>query len=109
MSAYLIANIEVTDPPLFAQYGALVPAMVARFGGRYLVRGGAITNVAPSSRHVCYSKGFERDKLYQLIYLGKNPKPMALGYAVTGLEMKSAGMEYWLEPWAASAGAVRGA
>ena len=45
MSAYLIANIEVTDPPLFAQYGALVPAMVTRFGGRYLVRGGAITNV----------------------------------------------------------------
>jgi uncharacterized protein (DUF1330 family) len=36
MAAYLIANIEVHDPEGFARYGALV----ARFGGRYLVRGG---------------------------------------------------------------------
>ena len=45
--------------------------------------GGAVTNVMPSSRHVCYFKGFERDKLYQLIFTAKNPLPMALGYAVT--------------------------
>jgi uncharacterized protein (DUF1330 family) len=40
MAAYLIANIEVHDPEGFARYGALVAPMVARFGGRYLVRGG---------------------------------------------------------------------
>lgn len=42
MSAYLIANIAVTDPAAFEQYRALVPAVIARFGGRYLVRGGAV-------------------------------------------------------------------
>ncbi len=42
MSAYLIANVTVTDPAAFAQYGAEVPAVIARFGGRYLVRGGAV-------------------------------------------------------------------
>ena len=45
MPAYLIANIEVTDPALFDQYRAAVPAVIARFGGRYLVRGGAVTDV----------------------------------------------------------------
>lgn len=42
MAAYLIANITVTDPEGFAAYRAGVPAVIARFGGRYLVRGGAI-------------------------------------------------------------------
>lgn len=42
MPAYLIANITVTDPVAFATYGAQVPAVIARFGGRYLVRGGKV-------------------------------------------------------------------
>ncbi len=45
MAAYLIANIEVHDAPAFARYGTLVAPMVARFGGRYLVRGGALEHV----------------------------------------------------------------
>ena len=45
MSAYLIANIEVTDPDGFAAYGRLVAPLVASTGGRYLVRGGAPAKV----------------------------------------------------------------
>ncbi len=40
MPAYLIANIEVTDPEGFERYRAAVPAVIAAHGGRYLVRGG---------------------------------------------------------------------
>ena len=40
MPAYVIAQVEVTDPELFAQYGAQVPATIEQYGGRYLVRGG---------------------------------------------------------------------
>lgn len=40
MPAYLIANITVRDPERFAAYVAGAPAIVERFGGRYLVRGG---------------------------------------------------------------------
>jgi uncharacterized protein (DUF1330 family) len=40
MPAYLIANIEVTDPAGFERYRAAVPAVIAAHGGRYLVRGG---------------------------------------------------------------------
>ena len=40
MAAYLIADIEVTDPDGFGRYRAEVPAVLERFGGRYVVRGG---------------------------------------------------------------------
>ena len=40
MTAYLIANISVRDPGCFAAYVAGAPAIVERFGGRYLVRAG---------------------------------------------------------------------
>jgi len=42
MAAYLIANITVRDPARFEEYRAAVPAVITRFGGRYLVRGGAV-------------------------------------------------------------------
>ncbi len=42
MSAYLIAHLTVTDPDAFEAYRAAVPEVIARFGGRYLVRGGAV-------------------------------------------------------------------
>ncbi|WP_456307336.1 DUF1330 domain-containing protein [Paeniroseomonas aquatica] len=45
MSAYLIANITVTDPTGFAAYRDRVAPMIAAHGGRYLVRGGAVTPV----------------------------------------------------------------
>ena len=40
MKAYLVAHIEVHDPEGFAEYRERVAPLVARFGGRYLVRGG---------------------------------------------------------------------
>jgi len=42
MSAFLIAHLNVTDPTAFEDYRAAVPDVIARFGGRYLVRGGAV-------------------------------------------------------------------
>ena len=42
MAAYIIANVEITDPPGFEEYRRLVPAVIAAYGGRYLVRGGAL-------------------------------------------------------------------
>jgi uncharacterized protein (DUF1330 family) len=40
MSAYIIAQIEITDPDRYAQYVRQVPATIAKYGGRYLARGG---------------------------------------------------------------------
>jgi uncharacterized protein (DUF1330 family) len=43
MAAYLIANIEVTDPVMYEEYRKRVTATIAAHGGRYLTRGGAVT------------------------------------------------------------------
>jgi uncharacterized protein (DUF1330 family) len=40
MPVYVFANVKITDPAGFAEYQKLVPATIAEFGGRYLVRGG---------------------------------------------------------------------
>ena len=42
MSAYVIAEVEVTDPETFEEYRKLVPPTIEAFGGHYVVRGGAI-------------------------------------------------------------------
>ena len=42
MPVYLIAAIEVTDPAGFEEYRQLVPATMQQYGGRFLVRGGAV-------------------------------------------------------------------
>lgn len=40
MGAYIVAQIEITDPERYAEYVRQVPATIAQFGGRYLARGG---------------------------------------------------------------------
>ena len=43
MKAYLVADLVITDAAGFEEYRAAVPATIAAYGGRYLVRGGATT------------------------------------------------------------------
>ncbi len=42
MPGYLIANLDVTDAALFSEYREKVEPVLARYGARWLVRGGAI-------------------------------------------------------------------
>jgi uncharacterized protein (DUF1330 family) len=41
MSAYVLVDCDVTDPVRYEEYRQLAPAAIAKYGGRYLVRGGA--------------------------------------------------------------------
>ena len=41
MAAYIIADVTVTDPAAMEEYRKHVPATLAPFGGRFIVRGGA--------------------------------------------------------------------
>jgi uncharacterized protein (DUF1330 family) len=41
MAAYLIGSLDITDLAGFAEYARQVPAVIAQYGGRYVVRGGA--------------------------------------------------------------------
>jgi uncharacterized protein (DUF1330 family) len=42
MPAYFIVDLEVTDPAGFEEYRKLVPGTIQQYGGRFLVRGGAV-------------------------------------------------------------------
>jgi len=42
VSAYVIVELEVTNPEEYAAYGPLALASVTRHGGRFIVRGGEI-------------------------------------------------------------------
>lgn len=40
MTAYVIVDIDVTNPEGYAEYKSLAPAAVALYGGKYIARGG---------------------------------------------------------------------
>ena len=42
MAAYVIVDVNVTDEKLYDEYKKVVPATVAKYGGRFAVRGGAV-------------------------------------------------------------------
>jgi uncharacterized protein (DUF1330 family) len=45
MAAYVINEIVVTEPERFQTYADQVPAIIAKYGGEYVIRGGAPENV----------------------------------------------------------------
>jgi uncharacterized protein (DUF1330 family) len=75
--AYAIAEINVTDPDAYKQYVNAVTPVVAHFGGKYLVRAGAVVPLegeAPTGRFViiefpslAIAKSFETSPQYQEI------------------------------------------
>jgi uncharacterized protein (DUF1330 family) len=40
MSAYVVVQVDVGDPVRYEDYKRLVPASLAKYGGRFIVRGG---------------------------------------------------------------------
>ncbi len=42
MAAYVIVDLEVKDPSAYESYRREVPATIAKYGGRFLVRGGEV-------------------------------------------------------------------
>jgi uncharacterized protein (DUF1330 family) len=45
MSAYVVVEVEVLDKEKYESYKQLVPASIARYGGRFVVRGGKVQNL----------------------------------------------------------------
>ena len=49
LKAYLIAEIEVVDAAVYEDYKTEAAPIVAKYGGRYIVRGGPLTLVEGDS------------------------------------------------------------
>jgi uncharacterized protein (DUF1330 family) len=54
MPAYIIGRVEITDPARYAEYMKATPALIARFGGNFVVRGGDVVTLEghPETRRV---------------------------------------------------------
>jgi uncharacterized protein (DUF1330 family) len=42
LAAYMITEIEITDPERYEEYRKLVPASIEKYGGKFISRGGAM-------------------------------------------------------------------
>ena len=42
MTAYIVVQVNVTDPGRYDDYRKMVPATLEQYGGRFLVRGGGV-------------------------------------------------------------------
>ena len=42
MTAYIVVEVDVKDPERYADYRKMVPASLEAYGGKFLVRGGAV-------------------------------------------------------------------
>jgi uncharacterized protein (DUF1330 family) len=40
MAAYIVVQVDVKDPVRYESYKQMVPASLAKYGGRFIVRGG---------------------------------------------------------------------
>jgi len=45
MAAYVIAEIDITDPATYEGYRKQVPGVIAKYGGKYVVRGGKVESL----------------------------------------------------------------
>lgn len=54
LAAYMIVTVDVTDPEQYRQYTDRSPAALAKFGGRFLARGGRTVTLEgdPETRRV---------------------------------------------------------
>lgn len=47
MPAYVVVDVDVKDPEGYREYRQKAAPTVIQYGGRYLVRGGAMTHIEP--------------------------------------------------------------
>lgn len=42
MSAYIVGTVSINDPETYKNYTARTPALIAKHGGKFIVRGGKV-------------------------------------------------------------------
>jgi uncharacterized protein (DUF1330 family) len=91
MPAYIIVDLTVTDLPTMEEYRKLVPPTLAKYGGRYLVRGGAHHTVEgdwkPNRLVILEFPSMEQAKRWYDCEEYREPKAMRLRAGRTNLVM----------------------
>jgi len=91
VAAYIIADVTVTDPAAMEEYRKRVPATLARYGGRFVVRGGAHQSIEgdwkPTRLVVLEFPSMEQAKRWYDSEEYREPKAMRLRAGRTNLVM----------------------
>jgi uncharacterized protein (DUF1330 family) len=91
VAAYIIADVTVTDPATMEEYRKLVPATLAKYGGRFVVRGGAHQTLEgewkPNRLVVLEFPNLEQAKRWYDSEEYREPKAMRLRAGRTNLVM----------------------
>jgi uncharacterized protein (DUF1330 family) len=89
MAAYFIVNVDVKDPDRYADYIRAAPSSIARYGGRYLVRGGAAQKVEgtydPKRVVILEFESLERAREWWASEEYRAPKALRQATAVTDM------------------------
>ena len=71
---YLIAEAKVSDPAAYENYKALAERAIAQYGGRYLVRGGAVEILEGNWKNIPRLVIVEFDSLEQANSFYRSPE-----------------------------------
>ena len=89
MPSYLIVNIEIRDPKAYAEYFKIAPESIAKFGGRYLARGGRTEKIEgawePRRMVILEFDTYERAKAWWASEEYRGPKALRQSSAVTDM------------------------
>jgi len=89
MAAYVIVDIEITDRELYAEYVRVVPATIAKYGGRYVIRGGKAERLegtwGPKRVVMLEFPSFERAKKWWASEDYRGPKALRQSASVTNM------------------------
>jgi uncharacterized protein (DUF1330 family) len=86
LPAYVVAELQVTDPPKFATYAQQVPGTFAPFGGHYLVRRGkieALEGDAPKAFVIIAFDSMDKAKAWEASSAYEAIKPIRHASATT--------------------------
>jgi len=66
MPGYVIGDVDITDPAAYEEYRRLTPATIAKYGGKYILRGASYEKVegdwSPKRLVLLEFESFERAK-----------------------------------------------
>ncbi len=68
MSYYFIANYDVTDPEMYAEYGKVVRPTIKQYGGKLVVVDREPNDIEGESRHVLIILQFESEEAFKHWY-----------------------------------------
>ena len=89
MAAYIIVEVEITDPDRYREYVKAVPATLEPFGGRFLVRGGRAENLEgpwqPKRIVVAEFESTERARAWWSSEIYRAPRALRQSAAVTNM------------------------